>query len=135
VYQALSRGSCRVVEYGQARPMQVYLFNNNKKLKSLLMEVMQGATWLQWKELYNIEENMAKQDIVAMKIKYFLDALPIVLARVPTKQLKEHILVSITDSASVKLFNRGLKIVLDEYFNGWTKQGHTLVRHYAVLEY
>lgn len=135
VYQALSRGSCRVVEYGQAKAMHVHLINNNKKLKPLLKEVMQGATWLQWNELYNVEKNMAKQDIVAMKIKNFLDALPVVWARVSTKELKEHVLESIADSASVKRFNRGLTKVLDEYFNGWSKQGHSLVRHYTVIEY
>ena len=135
VYQALSRGSCRVVEYGQAKAMQVYLINNNKKLSLLLKEVMQGASWLKWSALYNVEENMAKQDIMAMKIRNFLDALPVVWAKVSTAELKNYVLESIADSASAKMFNRGLKIVLDEYFNGWSKQGHSLVRHYSVIEY
>ena len=135
VYQALSRGSCRVVKYGQAKAMQVYLINNNTRLSLLLKEVMQGATWLKWNELYNVKENMTKQDLIAKKIKAFLDALPVVWDKVSTKQLKDCVFESITDSASAKLFNRGLKIVLDEYFNGWSKRGHSLVRHYAVIEY
>ena len=96
---------------------------------------MQGASWLKWSALYNVEENMAKQDIMAMKIRNFLDALPVVWAKVSTAELKNYVLESIADSASAKMFNRGLKIVLDEYFNGWSKQGHSLVRHYSVIEY
>lgn len=135
VYQALSRGSCRVVEYGQAKAMQVYLINNNTKVSLLLKEVMQGATWLKWSELYNVEENMTKQALIAKKIKTFLDALPVVWDKVSTKELKRLVFESIADSASTKLFNRGLNIVLNEYFNGWTKQGHALIRHSTILEY
>jgi hypothetical protein len=48
VFQALGRGSCRVVEDGRAKPMNAWLLSSGPTLKDTLQEVMPGAHWEQW---------------------------------------------------------------------------------------
>lgn len=46
IYQALSRGSCRVTEDGQARPMKAWIIHYSKGIRKGLDVVMPGAKWV-----------------------------------------------------------------------------------------
>lgn len=46
IYQALSRGCCRVTENGQARPMKAWIIHYAKEIRRRLDIVMPGAKWI-----------------------------------------------------------------------------------------
>ena len=47
-YQALSRGSCRMIDNGQARPMKGYLVEIDPQIETSLTQVMPGVKWHKW---------------------------------------------------------------------------------------
>jgi hypothetical protein len=51
-YQALSRGSCRFVVTGQARPMNGYLVEIDPEIETALSTVMPGVKWTNWKPVF-----------------------------------------------------------------------------------
>jgi len=51
-YQALSRGQCRFVDKGQARPMKGYLVEIDPEIETYLSTVMPGVTWTNWKPIF-----------------------------------------------------------------------------------
>ena len=51
-YQALSRGSCRFVDRGQARPMKGYMVEVDPEIETSLSKVMPGVKWSTWKPLF-----------------------------------------------------------------------------------
>lgn len=51
-YQALSRGSCRFVDDGQARAMKGYLVEIDPEIETALATVMPGVKWTNWKPVF-----------------------------------------------------------------------------------
>lgn len=51
-YQALSRGQCRFVDNGQARPMKGYLVEIDSEIETALSTVMPGVKWTNWKPVF-----------------------------------------------------------------------------------
>ncbi len=48
IYQALSRGSCRMIDQGYAKPMTAYIIHRDDRIRDELERVMPGATWEVW---------------------------------------------------------------------------------------
>ena len=48
IYQALSRGTSRVIDNGKARPMKGWVIHKDIAIQSTLSNVMPGVRWAQW---------------------------------------------------------------------------------------
>jgi hypothetical protein len=70
MYQALSRGCCRVTVDGQALPMKAWVIYQNLTIRKMLEVVMPGATWKKW------SDGEALSDPRAIALREHLDALP-----------------------------------------------------------
>ena len=128
IYQAVSRGCCRFVDNGQAKPMHIYLINRSPKIKPLLDQVMPGAVWCNWLPKYNKIVGSTMQDALVCKIENYLRVIPETLAKIPTKAIKQVVLEVGADTATVKCFDRALKQITGDYFSLWNKVGHSIVR-------
>jgi hypothetical protein len=87
-YQALSRGSCRVIEDGEAKPMRAWLLHHDTKLMDLLSKVMPGAMWKRWEAQY-VATSRSKISDTAEKIIAFLSQLPAEVNELSTRKLKD----------------------------------------------
>jgi hypothetical protein len=76
-YQALSRGSSRVINAGKASPLNVWLFHPEREdLKGHMAKVLPGVTWKKWEPLYlPTHRSNQKAEPLAMTIKAYLDKL------------------------------------------------------------
>jgi hypothetical protein len=91
VYQALSRGSCRVMDNGQAKPMKGWIIHRDVGIQPLLSSVMPGVRWEQWKAQHLTTAAGRQPGAIAStvtKIVAYLRALPEEVDRVSTKKLK-----------------------------------------------
>jgi hypothetical protein len=84
-YQALSRGSCRFVDNGQARAMKGYLVEIDPEIETSLSTVMPGVTWTNWKPVF-LPETDGLVDITVTKVAEFLSTLD--QDRIGSKKLK-----------------------------------------------
>jgi hypothetical protein len=87
-YQALSRGSCRVIENGEAKPMRAWLLHHDAKLMDLLSKVMPGATWKRWQAQY-VATSRSKITDTADRIVSYLAGLPAEVRDISTRRLKD----------------------------------------------
>jgi hypothetical protein len=89
VYQAMSRGSCRVMDGSKTKPMNVWLIHKGD-LKSLIEKVMPGVNWKVWQPKYlHIDE--ATVDKLKDTIKVFIEGLPNDVLKVSTMSIKKSI--------------------------------------------
>lgn len=127
VYQAISRGSCRVVENGQAKPMEVYMFHKRSSLQSTLQWIMPGLVWTNWIPTCMGEgTSLGQTDIQAMQIKEYLDRQPEERARVPTKEIRQALLIDSSIDKYRKAFDRAADKVCNSGF--WIRHGQSLMR-------
>jgi len=92
VYQALSRGSCRVMDDGQARPMKGWIIHRDVGVQPVLSSVMPGVRWVEWKAKYLTTGEGKQPGVIAStvtKIVGHLQALPEDVSKVSTRRLKE----------------------------------------------
>lgn len=130
VYQAISRGRCRIVDNGQAMPTEVYLFHNESSLKEALQEVMPGLSWREWIPTYtNSEIKLGKVDVLAMQIKAYLDRLPSTRHEVATREIREHLSIDKPSDSLKKATIRAIDKVCRTGL--WSRKGHSLVRSYV----
>ena len=87
LYQAMSRGSCRVAENGEAGPMTVWLMHNDAAVKPLLERVMPGVSFAKWQPKC-IEVRVTKTEETAKAIEAILSNLPLEVSKVSAKELK-----------------------------------------------
>lgn len=75
VYQAMSRGSSRVLQEGAASPMRVWLFHPEREdLKGRLAKVLPGVQWVKWEPMYlPTKKTNKKAEPLAETIKTYLD--------------------------------------------------------------
>lgn len=89
-YQALSRGTCRTVSGGQARPMKGYLVEIDPEIETVLSSVMPGVQWDRWKP-YFVPESDGLVETYIQKVLLFLKDLHEVkgIDRVSSQSLKK----------------------------------------------
>lgn len=132
VYQALSRGSCRVVEHGQARAMTAYVFHHRDNLKEALEVVMPGVVWKPWLPTFVTDEGSHSQvDVMAMRVMAYLDQQPQGIAKVKTRDLREAVGLDGTVDRLRKLFDRAVDKVCQSGL--WVRHGHALMRMGAMF--
>lgn len=127
VYQAISRGACRVVENGQAKAMEVYLFHSKANLQVTLQSIMPGLKWNVWVPSFKAEDTkLSEIDIKAMEIKAYLDKLPEDRVKVSTKEIREALSLDTQIDKLRKLFDRAIQKICCSGL--WQRQGQALVR-------
>lgn len=92
VYQALSRGSCRVMHNGQARPMKGWLVHRDIGIQPVLSSVMPGVKWAEWEAKHLTGPEGRQPGAIAttvLKIVDYLKKLPEGIDKVSTRKLKE----------------------------------------------
>ena len=130
-YQALSRGSCRVVENGQSKPMEVYLFHKRKHLREALESVMPGVRWSRWLPSVETGRQTSKLDLCLMGIKHCLDALSSNVMAISTRDVKHRLGVDTSKPNERKMFDRAVQELV--WLGEWTRQGSSLVRASVVF--
>lgn len=73
-YQALSRGSCRFVDGGQARAMKGYIVEIDPEIETTLSKVMPGVKWTNWKPLF-LPETESLMERLQAQVEMFLTTL------------------------------------------------------------
>lgn len=127
VYQAISRGSCRVSENGQARPMDVFLFHHKTNLEMTLRMRMPGLKWRTWQPSETTAQRcLGKGSRLIWNIKAHLSKLPTDTHKVKTLDLREALGVDPSDQSQVKTFTRAIGELLKEGL--WVRHGHALLR-------
>lgn len=122
LYQAMSRGSCRVVKGRSTKPMKVWLIHKDIDIQERLHKVMPGLRWTEW-----VPEKIppkGKIQEVASRIRNFLAELPGSLERMSTRQLKEE--AGLKDIEN-RLFTRALNEVCD-HGGLWNLVGRSVER-------
>lgn len=74
LYQAVSRGCCRIVRDDQALSMDIWLIHGNDHIRPMLETTMPGLNWLTWKPTYL--STKLKLEAVIKAIEIYLQALP-----------------------------------------------------------
>jgi len=93
IYQALSRGSCRVSEDGKARPMKAWIIHRHKEIQTTLDEVMPGAVWKEWKPTSTVPPRPGQINTVAMTIRGHLTGLSEGVERVSSRRVKRDLML------------------------------------------
>jgi hypothetical protein len=87
-YQALSRGTCRMVDDGQAGRMSGYIVEVDPMIEEQLSVVMPGAQWHTWEPKYVVEAGNLIETWV-QRLRDYLDTLPSSVGRVSSRRLKQ----------------------------------------------
>jgi hypothetical protein len=125
LYQALSRGSCRLMGAGnQARPMKAWLFHLGRSRLAALNSVMPGVRWAEWQTKY-IAAGIRGRTIA--RIAAFLDELPYECKRVSVKEIKQTL--GLTASEATSAFTRALSDYLSEC-RDWMRAGRSVERRW-----
>lgn len=130
VYQALSRGSCRVVEHGHAKAMTAYVIHRDEKIKRLLGEVMPGAVWKIWKAQH-IQVKPGTIQAIAADIQQYLAGLSKDVRRVSTRQIKQCLGFAQVPS---RTFTWAIRRVIEGGQTGWILSGRSLVNGRALFD-
>jgi hypothetical protein len=87
-YQALSRGTCRLNQIDQAKPMKGYIVEIDPEIETAISQVMPGATWHVWKPFFVQETDTVLSHWKGRADKYLTD-LPTDVERVSSRSLKK----------------------------------------------
>jgi hypothetical protein len=133
-YQALSRGSCRFVDKGQARPMKGYIVEIDPEIETSLSTVMPGVTWTNWKPVF-LPETDSLVETWTEKVSQFLMGYEDV--RVSSRKLKT---MTAAERLTKMTWHRVIQQVTSEQYQAskrepmrdgtvcWKLQGQSLVR-------
>jgi hypothetical protein len=122
VYQALCRGSCRLIIGNQAKPMKAWLIHRDRSIRSTLGEVMPGVRWAIWETKYlHVDARAELLDTIGQA----LDAVPSTTKRISVSSLKKAMGLKPTESRST--FGRALEDYLFDCTT-WERDGRSLVR-------
>ena len=125
VYQALSRGSCRVMQNGKAQAMTGYIIHRDAGIQPMLSEVMPGATWSEWK-CAATEVAPGVIASITLKIAEHLRSLPESVRHLSTRQLKAD--TNLRDTHP-NTFTAGLRKAMEHA--PWLMSGRSLIRAFA----
>lgn len=116
----MSRGSCRIIENGYARPMTVWLIHKYGNIRPIINEVMPSVQWSDWKPVFVVSKTKVK--LLTDKVMHFLKDLPNDITAISIKKIKRGLEIP---SSLNRTFSRALrKAVVD----GWVMHGRSLIR-------
>src|SRR5260370_41015139 len=88
VYQALSRGSCRMIVNGEAMPMKAWIIHHDDTLETTIRAAMPGVRWGEWRPRFVKGAAERKTKKVADAIAGYLGKLPSGIDRISSMALK-----------------------------------------------
>ena len=122
-FQAISRGCCREVDQGQAKPMDAYVILP-WALEPYLAPVMPGAVYEVWTPVYSgISDAVVTP--MALAILQHLRGLPQATRKVSTKTIKAALCIPAAQRLN---FSRAVQQLADLASGEWVRDGHSLVR-------
>ncbi len=125
IYQALSRGSCRVIDQGQAVPMKAWLIHRDQSVRGELQRVMPGARWETWEATEGAPSAGAIARATA-RVVDFLGQLPADVSKLSSRQLRRDAgLLDIPARTFTEARGRALKLA------PWRMDGQSLVRMFG----
>jgi hypothetical protein len=124
IFQAISRGKCREIDRGQAKPMKAWVIHP-RPLQRLLEPVLPGAQWRTWVPVHGGVCGSSEVAQLAARMSDYLKTLPATAERMPTKQIREVLGVP---AEAARTFQRAVERLLDLSAGDWEKQGQALVR-------
>lgn len=128
VYQAMSRGSCRVIVGSKTKPMNVWLIHS-RDIRHLISEVMPALNWRDWEGRYLKPIVEPKTKPLSVTISEQIDQYTLKgLAKVSIKRLKQDLRV--TDIAP-RTFFRALDMSLKN--TDWERIGRSIERTFVLL--
>ncbi len=133
IYQALSRGSCRVAEDGYALPMNAWIIHRDDAIRAELERVMPGAKWKRWEPTY-VREGVTAA--LAQEIAEHLETLlEDTVDRISTQKLKQAMSKTDKDGVPARTWTNAVRRFLDtQEFPLWKQEGRSLVRSSSVFK-
>ncbi len=128
IYQGASRGSCRRIDNGNAKPMKLYFVHRHVGIRHLLDQVMPGAEW-EFRQPKHLKAGKAAGVVVELvaQLLTFLRSVPDGVRKVSSKKVK--LALDLADSdATNKAFTRAAQEVTEFHSCGWALEGRSLVR-------
>lgn len=125
IYQAASRGACRLTDQNKARPMKLYLMHRNAEVRYELAKVMPGVQWSIWEPRFVPRTSESQEQKLALAILEYLEGLPGHINEVSTTGMKKDL--NLTDPKLKRTFSRAVSTV-DQSPNGWTLDGRSFRR-------
>jgi hypothetical protein len=129
-YQALSRGSCRFVDNGQARGMKGYVVEIDSDIEPALSMVMPGVRWSNWKPVF-----LPETDSLIEKLE---DQVKAFLARLSEDKISSQLLKKSLDLNTIapstwtrvlqKIDHASKKELVRDGLCLWILKGRSLVR-------
>lgn len=120
IYQALSRGSCRNIHDGQARPMTGYIMHRDDRVQHELSKVMPGVCWENWiSKLSNTPLGKVKSQ--ATEIATFLKTTD--QPRISSRAVKKALESEVDSQSWSRAFVRAVTNLPD-----WKCEGRSAVR-------
>lgn len=120
-YQAINRGTSRIVLNGKAKAMNVWLIHKRKDIRPLLNDVMPGVKWGTWETKFIKPKGVAES--IAHKITQFLSCTS--LNKISSTRLKKDLNMSKTPRTT---FSRAVKQAIEGLDSAWYTEGYSLVR-------
>lgn len=128
VYQAMSRGSCRVIVGSKTKPMNVWLIHSGD-IRHLISEVMPGLNWEEWKGSYLKHTVELKVKPMSETISKQLNLYTLKgLTKLSTNQIKKDL--SLTGTPP-RTFYRALDLALEN--TEWERKGRSIVKPFEYL--
>jgi len=130
IYQALSRGSCRITESGKAKPMNAWLFHDQlETIQEQLDVVMPGVRFVNY-ESKHLSKGITKTERTAKEIESILDELLSAHSSqeaisISSKELKSSY-SSKYGQVNSKQFQRAGELVTHKR-NGWSRVNRSYV--------
>lgn len=123
-YQALSRGSCRVIDNGHARRMTAYLIDKDGLLQKDLDRVFPGAVWREWKTTTGVNQGVISK--LAKSIGDHLRGLPEETSKISTSRLRK--VMEVSGEVPSRTWTHSVRDFVDQD-GGWVLVGRSLVRN------
>jgi len=124
IYQGASRGSCRIIDDGQAKPMQLYVIHKGLNIRPIINKVMKGVKWDVWKPLYDPSGSSGVTDLLCLQIDEYLNSLPPETRSISTRQIK--VGMSLGEGTVPQTFTNAIRR-LDSLSGLWRLEGRSMV--------
>lgn len=128
IYQALSRGSCRVIDNGHAKKMTGYIIEKDCLIKKDLDRVIPGARWLEWESKTGVKPGVI--DSLAKKIEDHLEGLPQETDKISTTKLKKE--MGVANDLPRTTWTSALQAFASSQ-DDWVQIGRSLARNSGTL--
>ncbi|MDR3500915.1 MAG: hypothetical protein P4L72_17005 [Parvibaculum sp.] len=125
IYQALSRGSCRVMQAGKAKPMTAYIVHRYPAIRGALEKVMPKAKWCEWSPLLEVKSHPSGlAATTATKVVEFLGTLSNDQNSISTTALRKSMKLSVSPAVYVDAIRKVTQMC------AWQHSGRSLVRQF-----